>query len=82
MPVEDENNLDPEDMLYAALEKQTEDNEFWKTFNELSDLSSDKEISHQVVAKNEDTQEISIVVAITDKEKIKIYKDILKNCEK
>ena len=80
MPVEDENNLDPEDMLYAALEKQTEDNEFWKTFNELSDLSSDKEISHQVVAKNEDTQEISIVVAITDKEKIKIYKDILKNC--
>lgn len=80
MPVEDETNLDPEDMLYAALEKQTEDNEFWKTFNELSDLSSDKEISHQVVAKNEDTQEISIVVAITDKEKINVYKNILENC--
>ena len=80
MPVEDESNLDPEDMLYAALEKQTEDNEFWKTFNELSDLSSDKEISHQIISKNEETQEISIVVAITDKEKISAYKNILTNC--
>ena len=80
MPVEDESNLDPEDMLYAALEKQTEDNEFWKTFNELSDLSSDKEISHQIISKNEETQEISIVVAITDKEKISCYKNILTNC--
>ena len=65
-------------MDQETFDLQTSDIEFWKTFEELSDVIENKVFSFQPLAINEETQEQEIVICLIDREKVKKLNQILR----
>ena len=65
-------------MDQETFDLQTSDIEFWKTFEELSDVIENKVFSFQPLAINEETQEQEIVVCLIDREKVEKLNQILR----
>ena len=57
---------------------QTSDIEFWKTFEELSDIIDNKIFSFQPLAINYETQEQEIVICLIEREKVEKLNKILR----
>ena len=54
---------------------------FWGKIEELGEIKETDEISHYIVSKNDATLELSVIVAITEKEKFYPLKTYLKTVE-
>ena len=65
-------------MDQETFDLQTSDIEFWKTFEELSDVIENKVFSFQPLAINEETQEQEIVICLIDREKVEKLNQILR----
>jgi len=65
-------------MDQETFETQTKDIEFWKTFDELSDIIENKILSFQALSTNEETQEQEVLVCLIEKEKIIKLNNILR----
>ena len=65
---------------FSNFSKNAQTHEFWKTYEQLGEIKETDEVSHFIVSKNEATLELSVIVAITDKEKILSFKNVLKSC--
>ena len=65
-------------MDQETFDLQTSDIEFWKTFEELSDVIDNKVFSFQPLATNEETQEQEVVICLIDREKVEKLNQILR----
>ena len=65
-------------MDQETFDLQTSDIEFWKTFEELSDVIENKVFSFQPLATNEETQEQEVVICLIDREKVEKLNQILR----
>ena len=63
-----------------TLKLQTEDPEFWQTFDELNGIIDGKTISYQLLSINEETQEQEALICLFDNEKINSIHEVLKLC--
>ena len=48
---------------------QTQDIEFWNTFEGLSDDLEDKQLSYQIVSTNEESQEFEVLICLLENSK-------------
>ena len=65
-------------MDQETFDLQTSDIEFWKTFEELSDIIDNKIFSFQPLAINDETQEQEVVICLIEKEKVEKLNKILR----
>jgi len=65
-------------MDQETFDLQTSDIEFWKTFEELSDIIDNKIFSFQPLAINDETQEQEIVICLIEREKVEKLNKILR----
>ena len=65
-------------MDQETFDLQTSDIEFWKTFEELSDIIENKIFSFQPLAINEETQEQEVVICLIEREKVEKLNKILR----
>ena len=65
-------------MDQETFDLQTSDIEFWKTFEELSDIIDNKIFSFQTLAINEETQEQEVVICLIEREKVEKLNKILR----
>ena len=65
-------------MDQETFDLQTSDIEFWKTFEELSDIIDNKIFSFQPLAINEETQEQEVVICLIESEKVEKLNQILR----
>ena len=65
-------------MDQETFDLQTSDIEFWKTFEELSDIIDNKIFSFQPLAINYETQEQEIVICLIEREKVEKLNKILR----
>ena len=65
-------------MDQETFDLQTSDIEFWKTFEELSDIIDNKIFSFQPLAINEETQEQEVVICLIEREKVEKLNKILR----
>ncbi|MDC1044888.1 hypothetical protein OAQ67_05750 [Candidatus Pelagibacter ubique] len=57
---------------------QTQDIEFWNTFEELSDDLEDKQLSYQIVSTNEESQEFEVLVCLLENSKVELLHKLFK----
>lgn len=65
-------------MDQETFDLQTSDIEFWKTFEELSDIIDNKIFSFQPLAINDETQEQEVVICLIEREKVEKLNKILR----
>ena len=65
-------------MDQETFDLQTSDIEFWKTFEELSDIIDNKIFSFQPLAINNETQEQEVVICLIEREKVEKLNKILR----
>ena len=65
-------------MDQETFDLQTSDIEFWKTFEELSDIIENKIFSFQPLAINDETQEQEVVICLIEREKVEKLNKILR----
>ncbi len=65
-------------MDQETFDLQTSDIEFWKTFEELSDIIDNKIFSFQPLAINDETQEQEVVICLIEREKVEKLNNILR----
>ena len=65
-------------MDQETFDLQTSDIEFWKTFEELSDIIDNKIFSFQPLVINDETQEQEVVICLIEKEKVEKLNKILR----
>ena len=65
-------------MDQETFDLQTSDIEFWKTFEELSDIIDNKIFSFQPLVINEETQEQEVVICLIESEKVEKLNQILR----
>ena len=65
-------------MDQETFDLQTSDIEFWKTFEELSDVIENKIFSFQPLAINDETQEQEVVICLIEREKVEKLNKILR----
>ena len=80
IPVAEEDAASSDDVIFSNFSKNAQTHEFWKSYEQLGEIKETDEISHFIISKNDATLELSVIVAITDKEKILSFKNVLKNC--
>ena len=65
-------------MDQETFDLQTSDIEFWKTFEELSDIIDNKIFSFQPLAINDETQEQEVVISLIEREKVEKLNKLLR----
>ena len=65
-------------MDQETFDLQTSDIEFWKTFEELSDIIDNKIFSFQPLAINDETQEQEVVICLIERKKVEKLNEILR----
>ena len=80
IPIAEEDAASSDDVIFYNFSKNAQAHEFWEKYEELGEIKETDEISHYIVSKNDATLELSVIVAITEKEKILSFKNVLKNC--
>ena len=80
IPVAEEDAASSDDVIFSNFSKNAQTQEFWKSYEQLGEIKETDEVSHFIVSKNDATLELSVIVAITDKEKILSFKNVLKSC--
>lgn len=80
IPIPEEDIASADEIIFQNFKDKAKDIEFWKSLGHFSEFKDTEQVSFQILSKNEESLELQIIVAKTDKDKINVYKDVLKQC--